>query len=483
MANPYYIPVDYTIKGPGVAESMQQGMAFASDLKSAKLKQQEMQRIEDMFKKKDRFMDMYEDLTKARDKSYEKQTEMALKRIEKLKAEGKDYSDTLDYLNASKEERDQAYRDMTIVGQTMGHIQAPKEPTSKMVYDRQLNKTVARTQDQINAEPDRYGAVSEYTTLVEQQGQLPEYPGAPGGVPAMGSTQPTSTGAPTPAGTTIPTGRVSPTKQLEEMPVAEPGETFVDLNPAAGQPKQIRSQLELSGREKEAEELGKKSKERVDGVSASRTARNKSLDALAGLEQYSKNSVGGTGPLATALGSKKYVSEDLQKLDALFADIQLDKVKQFAKDAGARAIDSNTERKALKSTVASIVNDDNVNREVLVNAIESTTLMDYAGREQEAYIQKYGTLNGYKPTVGKMQVMFDREAPVGTPPVVVPKSQRKDYQQQGFVTPKVYKQMLKDGTVGVIEPMAEESAPVAPQTPATSSQYDFVPGQGLVPRQ
>lgn len=80
-------------------------------------------------------------------------------------------------------------------------------------------------------------------------------------------------------------------------------------------------------------------------------------------EKYSRNSMGGTGPIATAMGGTKFISGLTQELDAKFKKLNLDTmVKMFA--GMSKAVDSDAERRAFEAAQPSITNDDQVNRRI-----------------------------------------------------------------------------------------------------------------------
>ena len=87
-------------------------------------------------------------------------------------------------------------------------------------------------------------------------------------------------------------------------------------------------------------------------------------DAKETFNKYSKGSVTGTGPIATAGGLTKYVSQKTEALDSKFKNLSFDELtKKFA--GMSKAIDSDGERRAFESTQPNITLDDDTNRVLL----------------------------------------------------------------------------------------------------------------------
>ena len=88
------------------------------------------------------------------------------------------------------------------------------------------------------------------------------------------------------------------------------------------------------------------------------------------LDKYSKKSLGGTGPLSTAGGLTKYISQSTEDLDSKFNELSLDTVtKMFA--GMSKAIDTGAERAIFESSQPNIKNDDAVNKRILKDRIKA----------------------------------------------------------------------------------------------------------------
>ena len=100
--------------------------------------------------------------------------------------------------------------------------------------------------------------------------------------------------------------------------------------------------------------------------------------------KYSKNSAGGTGPLATGFGAKRFLDQDLEALNSKFKKISLDEmIKMF--QGMSRAVDSDSERRAFESTQPSITLDDKTNMQILgekIKAAESLLQKTKDAKEQ-----------------------------------------------------------------------------------------------------
>lgn len=102
-------------------------------------------------------------------------------------------------------------------------------------------------------------------------------------------------------------------------------------------------------------------------------------------EDYSKKSVGGTGPLATGFGLKKAVSSDLERLNSKFKKGSLEEMSRLF--AGmSKAVDSEGERRAFESTQPSIELDDATNRAILKERLEAAKrLLDKTRKAKQIY--------------------------------------------------------------------------------------------------
>jgi hypothetical protein len=108
-------------------------------------------------------------------------------------------------------------------------------------------------------------------------------------------------------------------------------------------------------------------------------------------EKYSKNKIGGTGPIATLFGLTKYLSEDTEKLDSLFKQQNLETMtKLFA--GMSKAVDSDAERRAFEAAQPSVANDDETNRSIFERRIKAAK--DLLKKQKSSYqsIDKEGNI-------------------------------------------------------------------------------------------
>lgn len=154
-------------------------------------------------------------------------------------------------------------------------------------------------------------------------------------------------------------------------------------------------------------------------------------DSLDALKNYSKNTMFGTGPAATAFGLKKYVDQDTQNLEAKFRMINL---KNLAKtfQGMSRAVDSEVERRAWEATQPSLSNDDIVNSNILLGAKALAMKGKMEAQAQKFYVEnsENHSLQGYEtPILGKTKaLMKDGEM------VIVPNEKVKEALNSGYET-------------------------------------------------
>jgi hypothetical protein len=145
--------------------------------------------------------------------------------------------------------------------------------------------------------------------------------------------------------------------------------------------------------------------------------------------QYSKDETLGTGPIATLGGLTKYVSQDTESLDAKFKDIDLkNMVSTFA--GMSKAVDSDAERRAWKSTQASVSNDDETNVQILLGS-KSSLLKDRIVSQAKAdYVDKYGNLDRFDHPIlrGEQTTIVDPKGELQ----IVDKTQIPNLKKAGF---------------------------------------------------
>lgn len=153
-------------------------------------------------------------------------------------------------------------------------------------------------------------------------------------------------------------------------------------------------------------------------------------DAIDSMEQYSKKTAFGTGPIATAFGMRKYTDQDLENLNAKLKAVNL-KNMTTTFSGMAKAIDSDAERRAWNGTQADIANDDVTNMNILL-AQRSILMKDKAeANAQKEYVVKNGSLDGYQsPIDGKVKTLISQDGEMA----LLPNEQFKQAQKQGFMT-------------------------------------------------
>ena len=85
--------------------------------------------------------------------------------------------------------------------------------------------------------------------------------------------------------------------------------------------------------------------------------------------KYSKDSIGGTGSIATGFGAKKLISADLERLDSKFKQQNLETMSKMFQGM-SKAVDSDSERKAFEAAQPSITNDDSTNKQIIEERIK-----------------------------------------------------------------------------------------------------------------
>lgn len=191
-------PIDYTLKGPSVADQGFAGIRFAeqsyANEQAAQMNKQDMdikkqtaefnkvanERETEMFNDKDRYMNIYSDLVQVEALPESQREAFIQARIEKGTAEGKDMSDSLAYLQASPEERKQISQGIRRIGQERGFIDAvadaPKEGLVS-VYDKESGANVFVKESELSANAGRFAPerafanTTEGMTYAEQQAE------------------------------------------------------------------------------------------------------------------------------------------------------------------------------------------------------------------------------------------------------------------------------------------------------------------------
>jgi len=431
-------PFDYTIKNEGPALSFARGIRFGQEIKQNKqsIKENDItleskQEALAILKDKNKLLRNYGDVAQFAHLPYQERQKALQEYIIEQENAGRDMTATKKFLNLNPSDQLLAFQGMTQYLQSRGWLESPgPAPRDKVykAYDIKTGKNVYVPESELLANRDRYEVDRPFSNTSagaksskQSENDLPIGPLKEGGLPED---------------TTIEEPKIwTPFKN-------DLGETY-DL----GKPREIKNRIQLKAREKEGEELLKKANERQETIQQTDMLVNDTAEALKQFEQYSNTSTGGTGWIVTFGGRTKAISEPTEKLHKTFMKIRLNTVKEFAKEAGARAIDSDAEREALDITVPSITADDEANRTLLVASLAAGVKRDRYLKEKEAYIQKWNTLDGFKSSIYNSVVLFDPNKPVGTKPIIVPKKEAKEYKKRGFVTTDRYLNLLNKGKV------------------------------------
>lgn len=158
-------------------------------------------------------------------------------------------------------------------------------------------------------------------------------------------------------------------------------------------------------------------------------------DALNSQINYAKNSILGTGSIATLGGLTAYGSTDTETLKNKFNNINLkNMVTTFS--GMSKAVDSDAERRAWNATQPSIANDDKTNLSILYG-LKSSLLKDKAVADAQAdwYSTHNNSLKGFEQSnpilQGLMTTVVDRQSGEMK---LVPKSEVKSLKKQGYTS-------------------------------------------------
>lgn len=168
---------------------------------------------------------------------------------------------------------------------------------------------------------------------------------------------------------------------------------------------------------------------------AARSAQMDAADALELLDAYSGSSWFGTG---LAAGAKRYVgplAQETQNLEAAFKRLEVQRVIETAREAGARSADSDAERRAIIATAPKLIYDDDVNRRIIFSMMSQSARGEYLARKRQEHIAANGSLAGFNPTAideSITTVYNTKEKKV----MVVPKANAADYTQGDWVNIK-----------------------------------------------
>ncbi|RKZ06640.1 hypothetical protein DRQ25_13490 [Candidatus Fermentibacteria bacterium] len=190
-----------------------------------------------------------------------------------------------------------------------------------------------------------------------------------------------------------------------------------------GTPSQVATQSQFKRRGRESDSyFGPVASQQRQKAATARFKNVSTIDEVLRLqEKYTGNAVGGTGPLASIAGWKKFFDEETETLNAMYNKLEMDVVRDFASDAGSRAIDSNAEREVLKGTIGGIKQDDRSNFRLLLGQQAIQARIERKAGEQDIYMRNNGTLDGFTSGYNTDMAVYKKGSPVGTPPEFIPK--------------------------------------------------------------
>ena len=176
----------------------------------------------------------------------------------------------------------------------------------------------------------------------------------------------------------------------------------VDAKASTSQVLSVMDKEDIKEQKQIKKENRKTKKEIETSLDNAKNALQELKEVKRTFEAYSKNSPGGTGPIATAIGTTKFASGPTQELDAKFKKLNLDTmVKMFA--GMSKAVDSDAERRAFEAAQPSITNDDQVNRRIFNDRMKDLEKLIKKLEQQNKGIAKDGSF-----------VETEEEAPIET---------------------------------------------------------------------
>ncbi len=161
---------------------------------------------------------------------------------------------------------------------------------------------------------------------------------------------------------------------------------------------------------------------------------NKNIDlvdeAMDSFNKYSKNTLFGTGPMASIYGLKSYVDQDTENLNAKLKAVNLKNMTTMF-GGMSKAIDTAGERRAWEGQQADVTNDDLTNSNLLLSQ-KSILLKDKEeAKAQNQFVRQYGNLDGYEsPIDGRVKTMVSSDGNM----VLVPNEKVIQASKQGYYT-------------------------------------------------
>jgi len=161
---------------------------------------------------------------------------------------------------------------------------------------------------------------------------------------------------------------------------------------------------------------------------------NKNIDlvdeAMDSFNKYSKNTLFGTGPMASIYGLKSYVDQDTENLNAKLKAVNLKNMTTMF-GGMSKAIDTAGERRAWEGQQADVTNDDLTNSNLLLSQ-KSILLKDKEeAKAQNQFVRQYGNLDGYEsPIDGRVKTMVSSDGNM----VLIPNEKVIQASKQGYYT-------------------------------------------------
>lgn len=356
---------------------------------------------QELYDNKARFMDMFDAAQSIQHLDYDGQTQALTERIAAGTAAGKDMTETQNYQNADPETRQKMITGLTTMGEQKGYLEPQKavvHPTYKPAYDTETQSDVFASNEQIGSGAGRF-------TPRPQQAAVKVYP--PGYQ-----------------------------EHLPEIPIYKHRTFNVSgIDRDLGMPEQMTDQQQVNLKKETIKTWAKDSPKREKMFRTAQVAQKAYQRIIDKQIEYSQKTGPGTGPWATYGGIKSYVSQDLELLKSLYSDLTFKKTVEIASEAGARSIDSDAEKKALKATVGGITNDDKTNLQLILGGQSIAMRVQRDLAEKNKYFSHYTTMDGFKGGAYKDIAMYDPKMPYGSPPT--------------FVSPGNVVQAKKEGMMGI----------------------------------
>lgn len=216
-------------------------------------------------------------------------------------------------------------------------------------------------------------------------------------------------------------------KHVGGEPPRTRGETLRMVDSALKKPD---SDFEKTFKRKQATSLN----DRIDELPTIRERTSNINRALSLLKKVETGPVSGSKYIAAL---RRVFDKQFQELEQVLNTEGLEQVKAFAKEAGARAIDTEGERAYLNSTIAGVSKDNEVNKSKLL-AVKSMLLRgELETRAQQDYVSRSPkkTLDGYQSPLDGKKAYYD------------PNTLRVEFYREGKQPPGLFsldKRLLSD---------------------------------------